>query len=267
MICMSPNKYFKLITSINLQKNFTTKTFSTSNKITYNLIDSNHNNIIKRKNSSPNFMMGINNVKYYSTTINKDKSSDDPNLNDPNRKPSLEQLVNIEERMKLHLPKFLKEMHPYGLYTTDVIFENSYYKDPPKKTVGALLYAIELLKIRWKINVKFSNAVVQLLKVTHDEENGTVKIRWRMRGLRGMKILQPWKIRIWDLNESIKTEAEWHDGFSILYIQGDGRIYKHILQRVMTNEDEVSPDKKNIKKLMKKLNVASPSPTLSSRTD
>jgi hypothetical protein len=73
---------------------------------------------------------------------------------------------------------------------------------------GLTQYVFELVKIRWKINVKFSNAVIQLLKVTHDEDEGTVKVRWRMRGLRGMKIFTPWKIKIWDLKDSVNTEAE-----------------------------------------------------------
>lgn len=30
----------------------------------------------------------------------------------------------------------------------------------------------------------------------------------------------------------------WHDGFSILYVAGNGLIYKHTLQRVMSQKDE-----------------------------
>ena len=70
------------------------------------------------------------------------------------------------------------------------------------------MYVLELLKLRWKINVKFSNAVIQILNIGHDEADGTVKIRWRMRGLRGMKIFTPWKIKIWNLKESLNSEAE-----------------------------------------------------------
>lgn len=174
---------------------------------------------------------------------------------DPNSKPTLEQLLLVEEKMKIHLPKFLKETHPYGAYINEVIFENL-YNEEPKITVGALNYAIELTKLRFKINLKFSNAIIQILKITHDENDGTVKIRWRLRGLRAMKILTPWKIKIWNLKESFKNEAEWHDGFSILYVRGDGRIYKHTMQRVIANKDEAETDKeKLIKKLTPNINV------------
>jgi len=158
---------------------------------------------------------------------------------DPSQKPTLEQLLLLKEKLINHLPKFLKTTHPYALYTPDVIFENN-YDEPGKTTIGIFAYMVELIKIRFKINIKFSNAVIEILKITHDERDGTVKIRWRLRGYRGFKsmFVLPWKINPFDVGKSIKDEREWHDGFSIMYVNGLGHVYKHTLQRVMTNEDE-----------------------------
>ncbi len=53
----------------------------------------------------------------------------------------------------------------------------------------------------------------------------------------------------------LKLAARWHDGFSILYVRGDGRIYKHTMQRVIANKDETVEDEKKeekLKKLLKK---------------
>lgn len=254
MISLKPNKCLRLISAIN-KKNCVRYDFSkgllSSNlpvPIQMPIVRSSNNvNILSNINSFNNSNI-IN--RSYSTDTNSPRESD----NDPMRKPGLEQLLIVEEKMKEHLPRFLKETHPLGYYTPDVIFENLYFEQP-KITIGISAYVFELLKLRWKINIKFSNAVIQLLKVTHSEEDGTVKIRWRMRGVRGMKLFTPWKIKIWNLKESIKTEAEWHDGFSILYVRGDARIYKHTLQRVIANEDEKETDKKKVEKLVRKLNV------------
>ena len=71
-----------------------------------------------------------------------------------------------------------------------------------------MAYAIELFKLRFIINWKFTNANINILKVTVDEEDGTVKIRWRLKGLRGMKIFTPWKLKAWNIGESIKKESE-----------------------------------------------------------
>jgi len=221
------------------------QTIQTSHLMTYALARLNNHDKLNDMNNL--------NKSEYST-----EASNEPEIShlkkkkpiEPNGKPTLEQLLLVEEIIKTHLPKFLKETHPYGAYINEVVFENL-YNEEPKITVGALNYAIELTKLRFKINVKFTNAIIQILKITHDENEGTVKIRWRLRGLRAMKIFTPWKIKIWNLKESFKTEAEWHDGFSILYVRGDGRITKHTMQRVIANQDETETTEKN--KLIKKL--------------
>ena len=47
----------------------------------------------------------------------------------------------------------------------------------------------------------------------------------------------------------------WVDGFSILYVRGDGLINKHRVQRVMTKKDEQGVLVKNEKIAQKNLNV------------
>lgn len=243
----SSNKFIKLIAFTN--QNYILKNAYSSKNMLHSFAAV--NNELQHKQSKQilnTSLPTINNftvLKHYSTSNN----TDEPEKIDPFKKPKLEQLLRVEEKMKDHIPKFLKETHPIGFYTPEVIFENLYY-ERPKITEGISAYVFELLKIRWKLNVKFSNAVIQILNIGHDEVDGTVKIRWRMRGLRGMKIFTPWKIKLWNLKDSINSEAEWHDGFSILYVRGDGRIWKHTLQRVMTQEDETVKDKKTTKNLV-----------------
>ena len=59
--------------------------------------------------------------------------------------------------------------------------------------------------IRWKVNWKLTYAKTQILKITHDESDGTIKIRWRINGVRAMRtFFQPWKIKVWKINETIK---------------------------------------------------------------
>ncbi len=103
--------------------------------------------------------------------------------------------------------------------------------------------------IRWKVHWKFSYAKLEILKATCDEKEGSIKIRWRINAIRGMKsMIQPWKIKAWQVKNTISNESEWHDGFSVLYLRADGLIYKHRLERVMTNSEE-DPDATDNKKL------------------
>lgn len=63
--------------------------------------------------------------------------------------------------------------------------------------------------IRMKINWKFSHTKIEILKITHDESEATIKIRWRVNGVRGLKtMVQPWKIQLWKMKESVKDQSE-----------------------------------------------------------
>lgn len=63
--------------------------------------------------------------------------------------------------------------------------------------------------IRLKAHAKYSFIKANLIKVTYDENDSTVQVRWRIAGVSGFKSLfKPWKLRIWKLKESIREEAE-----------------------------------------------------------
>ena len=50
---------------------------------------------------------------------------------------------------------------------------------------------------------------VDLLKVTYDENEGYVKVRWRINAISGLKaMLKPWRIKVWKLKDSLNKEAE-----------------------------------------------------------
>jgi hypothetical protein len=58
--------------------------------------------------------------------------------------------------------------------------------------------------IRFKVNWKLTYAKMHILKMTHDEKEGTIKIRWRINGVRAMRtFFQPWKIKVWKIKETI----------------------------------------------------------------
>ncbi len=70
---------------------------------------------------------------------------------------------------------------------------------------GISTYAIQLLFVRFKVNWSLAYAKMQILKITHDEQEGTIKIRWRINGVRAMRtFFQPWKIKVWKIKETIK---------------------------------------------------------------
>ncbi|CAF2517619.1 unnamed protein product [Rotaria sp. Silwood2] len=168
----------------------------------------------------------------------------------PNDKPTFEHLDYIEKQLKQILPEFCKRMHPYALYTADMIFEN-YYQDTPKIIKGVGSYALSLFWIRLKLNFKLMNLTIHLLKTTIDEESNCVKIRWRISGLTNKSfvgILKGWK-QPKDVAGNIRDYVEYIDGLSTFYVRGDGRIYNHRVDRVTIPENDESA-----KKLLNKKN-------------
>ena len=61
-----------------------------------------------------------------------------------------------------------------------------------------------------KAHLKFSFMKVDILKVTYDENESCVTFHWRITAISGLKsMLMPWKIKVWNLKDSFKQEAEY----------------------------------------------------------
>ncbi|CAF0845335.1 unnamed protein product [Didymodactylos carnosus] len=185
-------------------------------------------------------------------SINRPKGFQFPPGN-PNDLPKLEHLKYIESELLKTLPNFMKTYHPYGLYSNEFVCEN-YYQEPPIIIKNLASYALHLLWIRTKINFAYMKADVHILNSTIDEESSVVKIRWRIVGIPNKAVLSligklkkaPTKEEVKDI---AKQSVEWIDGYSIFFIRGDGRIYKHRIDRVMIDEEKVKATKKNIEKV------------------
>jgi len=64
-----------------------------------------------------------------------------------------------------------------------------------------------------------------------------VRIRWRVRGISGLKVMfQFWKYKLWQLKEVLKDQEAWYDGYSVCYLGDDGLIVKHVVDKVMPDE-------------------------------
>jgi len=190
-----------------------------------------------------------------SSSSNQQTTKKDTKTNDPNRKPTQEQLIQVKDTLTTLFPKFIKERHPFHIYTKDVIFEN-FYDEPAKTTIGTAAYGVQLAYLKLKINVVLSQVQLNILNITHDVNDGTVKVRWRLSGMRGaLLFFKTLNVKLWNKKESISDKAEWHDGFSIFYVRGDSLIYKHRMQRVQPQHDEEEV-KAKLEKLKKLANLA-----------
>lgn len=160
-------------------------------------------------------------------------------------RPSEEQLHNIHTILAKTLPDLFIKPLDYTIYHQNLIFENNIRGT---RTVGLFRYVKQIALLRTVGHLKFAYVKFEVLKITSHPEDSTVKVRWRIRGISGMKVfLQFWKFRLWEMKKLYDDHQEsWYDGFSIFFVANDGLVYKHVADKMQPDNDEAcAVDKKD----------------------
>ncbi|XP_052868950.1 uncharacterized protein C6orf136 homolog isoform X1 [Anopheles cruzii] len=158
--------------------------------------------------------------------------------------PTEEQLQRIYHVLSNTLPKLFVQPLDYSIYNPNLIFENNIRGT---RTVGLYHYVKQIALLRTVGHLKFAYVTFEILKITKHPEDNTVKIRWRIRGISALKVmLQFWKYKLWKLKEIFNDQEAWYDGFSVLYVGSDGLISKHVVDKIVPDDDTVKVAPKTI---------------------
>lgn len=159
-------------------------------------------------------------------------------------KPTKEQQQHVYETLKNTLPKLFVQPMDYTIYHQQIIFENNIRGTI---TQGLLPYVCQIAAVRVVGHLKFAFVKMDVLKITLHVKEKTVKVRWRIRGISGWKVfLYFWKYKIWNMKGVMEEFQEtWYDGFSIYFIGEDGKVIKHIVDKVMPDEDVCAANIRN----------------------
>lgn len=58
-------------------------------------------------------------------------------------------------------------------------------------------------------HLKYAYVKLDVLKITMHTQDNTIRVRWRINGISGIKILRSfWKFKVWKIRESFR-ETEW----------------------------------------------------------
>ncbi|XP_030558522.1 uncharacterized protein C6orf136 homolog [Drosophila novamexicana] len=159
------------------------------------------------------------------------------------KKPALENKHNKSSEdldraynvLKGTLPKLFVEPLDYSIYSPNLIFQNNI---TGKYTVGLYHYVKQIAILRTVGHLKYAYVKFEILKITKHSEDYTVRIRWRVRGISGLKVMfQFWKYKVWALQEVLKDQESWYDGYSICFLGDDGLISKHVVDKIMPDEN------------------------------
>lgn len=143
-----------------------------------------------------------------------------------------QKLALMYERLRIELPGFFQKKHDYSMYSPDVEFVNGLLNT---KTRGRVLYQLSLNLWRLLCLCYFANVHLEVLKLTKHPEDGTVKARWRLRGLPLHTLLLRFYLK--DKSHLFRS----YDAFSTFYIGQDGLIHCHKVEKVMPSRPPVLP--------------------------
>nr|XP_040237925.2 uncharacterized protein C6orf136 homolog [Anopheles coluzzii] len=151
--------------------------------------------------------------------------------------PTEEQLHRVYHVLSQTLPKLFVQPLDYSIYSPNLIFENNIRGT---RTEGLYHYVKQIALLRTVGHLKFAYVTFEVLKITKHPEDNTVKVRWRIRGISALRVmLQFWKYKLWKLKEIFDGQEAWYDGFSVLHVGADGLVSKHVVDKIMPDDDTV----------------------------
>nr|XP_057902631.1 uncharacterized protein C6orf136 homolog isoform X1 [Doryrhamphus excisus]XP_057902632.1 uncharacterized protein C6orf136 homolog isoform X1 [Doryrhamphus excisus]XP_057902634.1 uncharacterized protein C6orf136 homolog isoform X1 [Doryrhamphus excisus]XP_057902635.1 uncharacterized protein C6orf136 homolog isoform X1 [Doryrhamphus excisus] len=143
-----------------------------------------------------------------------------------------QKLAVVYERLRRELPNFLHKTHDYSMYSNDIEFINGLLNT---KTRGRLVYQLHLSLWRLLCLLYFADVRLEVLKLTKHVEDGTIKARWRLRGLPLHSLI----LRIYRKDKS--HLYRFYDAFSTFYVGHDGLIHRHKVEKVMPSQPPAFP--------------------------
>ncbi|XP_041868212.1 uncharacterized protein C6orf136 homolog [Melanotaenia boesemani] len=143
-----------------------------------------------------------------------------------------EKLSMMYERLRIELPGFFLTNHDYTMYSNDVEFINGLVN---MKTRGRVAYRLTLSMWRLLCLCYYAEARLDVLKLTKHMEDGTIKARWRVRGLPLHTVL----LRFYRKDKSHLYRS--YDAFSTFYVGQDGLIHCHKVEKVIPARPPVLP--------------------------
>ncbi|XP_057684410.1 uncharacterized protein C6orf136 homolog [Corythoichthys intestinalis] len=143
-----------------------------------------------------------------------------------------QKLALAYERLRTELPNFFRKKHDYTMYSHDLEFINGLLNT---KTRGRAIYQFTLSLWRLLCLFYFADARLEVLKLTKHMEDGTIKARWRLKGLPFLTLM----LRFYRKDKSHLYRS--YDAFSTFYIGHDGLIHCHKVEKVMPAPPPVVP--------------------------
>ncbi|XP_067940987.1 uncharacterized protein [Watersipora subatra] len=174
--------------------------------------------------------------------------------------PSQEKLEEMKAKIAEMMPDFFRvRVHQYSLYTVEVQFENNYWgRNEIYKGINA--YATELLKLRTKCNIAYCGINLYIINISSNAEDGSIRVRWTMKCIPQFEGFKFWKFNLFNLRgkggvkEKLDKTVKVHDGVNTFWLNKDGAIYRHRLDKVIPDDEKKVASTAAVNKITSMLN-------------
>nr|CAG4644127.1 EOG090X09QP [Lepidurus arcticus] len=164
------------------------------------------------------------------------------NGTDPEKRlPDEVQLQKVANVLADTLPKLFVQPLDYTIYSMDVTFIDNIRG---KKTTGLFNYVKQVALLRTFGHLRFAYVRFEILKMTIHPEDGTIKLRWSIRGISGLKVMfNFWRYKLWEWKKLKDKQEVWYDGLSTFHVGSDGVIHLHVADKMMPDEEKLADQK------------------------
>jgi len=146
---------------------------------------------------------------------------------------------------------FMKSQE-WGMYHQEVVLQDNIRG---VKVVGLEKYMLLVNMMKLLAHMRFVYVRMHLLSITKEEEEGIIKLRWRVVGLGFLRlVLRYFPDKLWEKGNMERMSPSYIEGYSIFYVDSNSKIYHHTMDRVMEDRDKeiVKPLVQRLLELKKK---------------
>jgi len=165
----------------------------------------------------------------------------------------------ISDRLTQDLTNIFMKRQNWSIYRKDLVFQDT---SRGIKIVGLQKYQLYINLLRMLAHMRFVYVRMTLLSVSKDEDESCVEIRWSIVGLGFLKFcIRYFPDKLWEKNSMERLSPSYLDGYSIFYVDGNNKIYRHNLHSIMSDKDKEeikSPVQKIIDLIGKQQRVTQP---------
>uniref|UniRef100_A0AAF5PK69 Uncharacterized protein n=1 Tax=Wuchereria bancrofti TaxID=6293 RepID=A0AAF5PK69_WUCBA len=165
-----------------------------------------------------------------------------------NRGPEMFQLEHVRKRLEMTAPHFFRERPDYTFYRPDVLYKDEIFQTTITGREKLMIYfgSISVICL-----FCFPHIEMEVLNILPISEDGTVRLRWRIKHISLIRsLLNP---MLFKYDYRIK-KLKWYDGLTIFYVGEDGLVYRAVTRRTIDDEQK-TPQANRLADLAQKVGV------------